>query len=45
MIATVEEQRLLEKWKKKLCLHEWRIKLATHLRPEACCGEWEEKKA
>ena len=34
MIATAEEQRLLEKWQKKLCLQEWRIKLVTHLRPE-----------
>ena len=34
MIATTEEQRLLEKWQKKLCLQEWRIKLVTHLRPE-----------
>lgn len=49
MIATVEEQRLLEKWQKKLCLQEWRIKLVTHLRPEemtvdttAGCTEWTE---
>ena len=34
MIATTEEQRLLEKWKRKLCLQEWRIKLLTHLHPE-----------
>ena len=34
MIATTEEQRLLEKWQKKLCLQEWRIKLVTHLHPE-----------
>lgn len=34
MIATVEEQRLLKKWQKKLCLQEWCIKLVTHLRPE-----------
>lgn len=34
MIATTEEQHLLEKWQKKLCLQEWRIKLVTHLRPE-----------
>ncbi len=49
MIATTEEQRLLEKWQKKLCLQEWRIKLVTHLRPEemmidntAGCTEWSE---
>lgn len=49
MIATVEEQRLLEKWQKKLCLQEWRIKLVTHLRPEemtvsnvAGCTDWSE---
>lgn len=29
MIATTEEQRLLEKWQKKLCLQEWRIKLVN----------------
>lgn len=44
MIATVEEQCLMEKWKKRLCLHEWRIKPVTHLRPDACCVEWKEKK-
>lgn len=27
MIATNEELALLEKWKRKLCLQEWRIKL------------------
>lgn len=32
MIATTEEQRLLEKWQKKLCLQEWRIK------PLCCCN-------
>lgn len=49
MIATTEEQRLLEKWQKKLCLQEWRIKLVTHLRPEemsvsnaAGCTDWSE---
>lgn len=49
MIATVEEQRLLEKWQKKLCLQEWRIRLKTHLLPEemtmndaAGCTEWSE---
>ena len=49
MIATTEEQRLLEKWKRKLCLQEWRIKLLTHLHPEemtvrnsAGCTEWSE---
>ena len=49
MIATVEEQRLLEKWQKKLCLQEWRIKLVTHLCPEemtvsnaAGCTDWSE---
>lgn len=47
MIATNEELALLEKWKRKLCLREWRIKLLTHLRPEemtmndaAGCTEW-----
>lgn len=34
MIATNEELALLEKWKRKLCLQEWRIKLLTRLRPE-----------
>lgn len=34
MIATNEELALLEKWKRKLCLQEWRIKLLTHLHPE-----------
>lgn len=34
MKATIEEQRLLEKWQKKLSLQEWRIKLVTHLHPE-----------
>lgn len=50
MIATNEELALLEKWKRKLCLQEWRIKLLTHLRPEemtiagtaAGCTEWSE---
>lgn len=49
MIATTEEQRLLEKWQKKLCLQEWRIKLVTRLRPEemsvsnaAGCTDWSE---
>lgn len=49
MIATTKEQHLLEKWQKKLCLQEWRIKLVTHLRPEemtmsdtAGCSEWSE---
>lgn len=49
MIATNEELALLEKWKRKLCLREWRIKLLTHLRPEemtmndaAGCTEWSE---
>ena len=49
MIATTEEQRLLEKWQKKLCLQEWRIKLVTHLRPEEMsvsnasgCTDWSE---
>lgn len=49
MIAMTEEQRLLEKWQKKLCLQEWRIKLVTHLRPEemsvsnaAGCTDWSE---
>ena len=49
MIATTEEQHLLEKWQKKLCLQEWRIKLVTHLRPEemsvsnaAGCTDWSE---
>ena len=34
MIATNEELALLKKWKRKLCLQEWRIKLLTHLHPE-----------
>ena len=34
MRATNEELALLEKWKRKLCLQEWRIKLLTHLHPE-----------
>lgn len=34
MIATNEELALLEKWKRKLCLQEWRICLKTNLRPE-----------
>lgn len=34
MIATNEELALLEKWKRKLCLQEWRIRLETQLRPE-----------
>lgn len=49
MIATNEELALLEKWKRKLCLQEWRIKLLTHLHPEemmvrnaAGCTEWSE---
>lgn len=49
MTATNEELALLEKWKQKLCLQEWRIKLLTRLRPEemamddvAGCTEWSE---
>lgn len=49
MTATNEELALLEKWKQKLCLREWRIKLLTRLRPEemamddvAGCTEWSE---
>lgn len=49
MIATNEELALLEKWKRKLCLQEWRIRLKTQLRPEemtmgnaAGCTEWSE---
>jgi hypothetical protein len=49
MIATNDELSLLEKWKRKLCLQEWRIKLLTHLHPEemtvsntAGCTEWSE---
>lgn len=49
MIATNEELALLEKWKRKLCLQEWRIKLVTHLRPEEMsvsnatgCTDWSE---
>lgn len=38
MIATNEELALLEKWKRKLCLQEWRIKLLTHLHPEERLG-------
>ena len=49
MTATNEELTLLEKWKRKLCLQEWRIRLKTQLRPEemtmsdvAGCTEWSE---
>ena len=49
MTATNEELAMLERWKRKLCLQEWRIKLLTHLRPEemtmndvAGCSEWSE---
>ncbi len=49
MVACKEELALLEKWKRKLCLQEWRIKLLTHLHPEemmvrntAGCTEWSE---
>lgn len=49
MNPTIEQVRLLEKWKRKLSLHEWRIRLKTHLRPEemtmsdaAGCTEWSE---
>lgn len=49
MIATNDELALLEKWKRKLCLQEWRIKLLTHLHPEemmvrntAGCTKWSE---
>lgn len=49
MTVTNEELALLEKWKRKLCLQEWRIKLLTCLRPEemtmddvAGCTEWSE---
>lgn len=49
MTATNEELALLEKWKRKLCLQEWRIRLKTQLRPEemtmndaAGCTEWSE---
>ena len=49
MVATNGEITLLEKWKGKLCLQEWRIRLKTHLRPEemtmenaAGCTEWSE---
>ena len=49
MTAINEELALLEKWKRKLCLQEWRIKLLARLRPEemtmsdvAGCTEWSE---
>ena len=49
MAATSEELALLEKWKRKLCLQEWRIMLLTRLCPEemttddvAGCTEWSE---
>ena len=49
MTATNEELALLEKWKRKLFLQEWRIGLLTHLHPEemtidgvAGCTEWSE---
>lgn len=49
MNPTIEQARLLEKWKRKLCLQEWRIQLKTCLRPEEMmmdgvsgCTEWSE---
>lgn len=49
MNPTIEQARLLEKWKRKLCLQEWRIQLKTYLRPEEMtmngvsgCTEWSE---
>ena len=49
MTATNEELTLLEKWKRKLCLQEWRIRVKTQLRAEevtmndvAGCSEWSE---
>ena len=49
MVACKEELALLEKWKRKLCLQEWRISLKTHLHPEEMtmggvsgCTEWTE---
>ena len=35
MIATNEELALLEKWKRKLCLQEWRITLLNYESPVA----------
>lgn len=48
MNATKEELALLEKWMRRLCLQEWRIKLITHVPAEemavkgAGCTEWQE---
>lgn len=49
MSATYEELALLEKWKRKLCLQEWRIRLETNMHPDemyishaAGCTEWSE---
>lgn len=43
------EQRLLNKWKRKLCLQDWRILLVTKCKPEdmaiegvSGCTEWTE---
>lgn len=45
----MDEQELLEKWKRRLCLHDWRIKLCVNCKPEemamsgvAGCTEWSE---
>lgn len=46
---TMSEQELLEKWKCKLGLHDWKIKLYANCKPEemtmggvAGCTEWSE---
>lgn len=43
------EQELLEKWKSRLCLHEWKIELCVNCKPEEMtmsgvdgCTEWSE---
>ena len=45
----MDEQELLEKWKRRLCLHDWKIKLYVNCKPEemamnevAGCTEWSE---
>lgn len=42
MIATNEELALLEKWKRKLCLQEWRIKLLQSFISASIHGNKEE---
>lgn len=49
MRPTAGESAMLKKWKRRLCLQEWRISLETHLHPEEMsmdgvsgCTEWSE---